>query len=215
MPVRLSRLSEAVRARGGAGRCPARGNTNDNAGPVGPARHAEAAPPEPRWDGPGDILALGVQDGRHRLGAVRAALAADAEGTLAGDMATLQRLLAHYGVWMGFEGRARRVRAGKFRWLPALVGPQGTVPGHDRGRGQGRVEYRLDLKRIAREAQRLTADATILLDGRPAAALDGLSIVFRQPGRPSGHPSCHPSGRPPGTAPAKGGALKPGAPPAR
>ena len=206
MPVRLSRLSAAIRAQGGAGCCPARAITNDNAGPLAEARHPDAAAPEPRWEGPGDILALGVQDGRHRLGAVRAALAADATGSLAGDMATLQRLLAHYGIWLGFEGRAKRVRAGKFRWLPALVGPQGTVPAHDRSRAQGRVEYRLDLKRIAREAQRLTADATILLDGRPAATLEGLSIAFC----PAARAPERARNRAPGRATA--GGLRPGAP---
>ena len=83
------------------------------------------------------------------------------------DMATLLRLLAHYGVWLGFEGRAESVRAGKLRRLPMAVG------------APGRVEYRLDLRRIARRAQQLSADGTILLDGRPAATLDGISIAFR------------------------------------
>lgn len=183
MPDRLSCLATAIRAQERPAR-PACAITNDNAGPAPRPRTPDAASFEvqwegPRWEGPGDILALGMQDGRHRLGAVRAALAEDVGGSLAGDTATLQRLLAYYGIWLGFEGRARRVRAGKFRWLPVLVGPQGELPGKDRARAAGRVEYRLDLKRIARQAQRLTADATILLDGRPAATLDGLSIVFR------------------------------------
>jgi hypothetical protein len=188
--------------------------------PVAGLGHDAAAAPEPRWEGPGDILALGVQDGRHRLGAVRAALAVDAAGSLAGnmttDMATLQRLLAHYGVWLGFEGRAQRVRAGKLRWLPALVGPHGTVPGHDRSRVEGWVEYRLDLKRIARGAQRLTADATILLDGRPAATIDGLSIAFRPTPKPADRPARGAPSRirprATGTAAKKAAALRPGAP---
>jgi hypothetical protein len=126
-----------------------------------------AEPPEPEWHGPGDILALGMQDGRHGLGAVRAASATEPMGDPGEDMATLLRLLAHYGMWLGFEGRPEPVKHGTLRRLPVMVG------------GQGRVEYRLDLRRIARDAQRLTADGTILLDGRPAAMLEGLSIAFR------------------------------------
>jgi hypothetical protein len=107
-----------------------------------------------------------MQDGRHGLGAVRAA-AGEITGDAATDMATLLRLLAHYGMWLGFEGRAESVKAGKMRRLPMEVG------------AQGRVEYRLDLRRITRRSQQLTADGTILLNGRPAATLDGLSIAFR------------------------------------
>ncbi len=126
-------------------------------------------------------------------------------------MITLQQLLAHYGVWMGFEGRPQRIRAGKLRWLPALVGPEGTVPGLDRN-GVARVEYRLDLKRIAREAQRLTADATILLNGRPAATLEDLSIAFRPVPKPAGRASARSQPRVARTASKKDAALRSGAP---
>jgi hypothetical protein len=126
-------------------------------------------------------------------------------------MATLQRLLVHYGVWLGFEGRLQRVRSGKLRWLPALVGPKGTVPGQDRN-GVARVEYRLDLKRIAREAQRLTADATILLDGRPAATLEGLSIAFRPAAKPAGRVPVRSPSREAGSTAKKAAALRSGAP---
>jgi hypothetical protein len=171
MPDRTFRLTGAAHEQDGA----AGGGINDNFGPLAGIRiepRAEplvpqAGAPEPEWQGPGAILALGMQDGLHGLGAVRAAAAAEVTGNPGDDMATLLRLLAHYGNWLGFEGRAEPVRRGTLRRLPVVVG------------GEGRVEYRLDLRRIARDAQRLTADGMILLDGRPAAMLEGLSIAFR------------------------------------
>ncbi|SHJ77716.1 hypothetical protein SAMN02745194_03331 [Roseomonas rosea] len=166
MPDRLSSLAAAIGAQNIPVTCPARhSGDNDNAGPAQGDVEA-SGPPEPTWEGPGAILALGVQNGRHGLGAVRATVG-EASGDAAADMATLLRLLTHYGMWMGFEGDAEPIRRGKLRQLPVEVG------------ARGRVEYRLDLRRIMRGSQRLIADGTILLNGRPSAMLDGLSVAFR------------------------------------
>ena len=178
MPDRLSRLAAMVGPHQAPARCcSAQTGTNDNLR-LSPAVES-FGPPEPCWAGPGAILALGVQDGRHGLGAVRAA-AGEATGDAATDMATLLRLLTHYGMWLGFEGEPKPLRTGKLRRMLVEVG------------ARGKVEYRLDLRRIARGAQRLTADGTILLDGRPAVTLDGFSIVFRPPGAASRRPRPQP-----------------------
>ncbi|MBP0493444.1 hypothetical protein [Roseomonas indoligenes] len=191
MPHRLLRLAEALRARQGAPRPASRAagqpvgrpggrfggrptsrfvvwEVNDNARPIeeGP----QVAAPDPKWPGPGTILSLSVQDGRHRLGAVRAAVQ-ETTGDPAADAAILMRLLEHYGAWMGFEGQVDPVRQGEMRRLPSAV------------RRAASVEYRMDLRQIGRDAQSLTADGTILVNGRPAAVLDDVSIVFR-PTRP-------------------------------
>ncbi|WP_338661705.1 hypothetical protein VQH23_15895 [Pararoseomonas sp. SCSIO 73927] len=188
MPDRLLRLAEAIRPRRAAphpagramGRPPGRaarppcpgGEVNDNGCfEEGPS----VAPPDPKWPGPGTILSLGTQDGRHRMGAVRAA-ARETTGDPGADAAILLRLLEHYGAWMGFEGQVDPVRPGEMRSLPAVR------------RGAASVEYRMDLRQIGRNAQSLTADGTILVDGRPAAVLDGVSIVFRRPTRPDPRP---------------------------
>lgn len=166
MPHRLSRLAEAVHNRRVALRRTRHG-VNDNA--AYDDGGLLAGFPEPRWRGPGTIVSLGTQDGRHRMGAVRAAAQATT-GDPAADVAVLLRLLEHYGAWMGFEGRVEPVRPGEMRRLPVPVESRPAC---------GSVEYRLDLLQIARKTQTLTADGTILLDGRPAAALDGVSITFR------------------------------------
>ena len=187
MPHRLLRLAEAIRTRqdalhptGRAVRRPAaRAATrraagrevNDNGFPED---SPFVAPPDPKWSGPGIILSLGTQDGRHRMGAVRAA-ARETSGDPAADAAILLRLLEHYGAWMGFEGQVDPVRPGEMRRLPAVR------------RAPASVEYRMDLRKISRNSQSLTADGTILVDGRPAAVLDGVSIVFRS-ARPDSRP---------------------------
>ncbi|MBP0446091.1 hypothetical protein J8J14_15055 [Roseomonas sp. SSH11] len=165
MPDRIFRLAAALRAE----RSPAVSRlldafANDNEGPSS-GNGADAGPPEPCWDGPGTILSLGTKDGRHGLGAMRALIGEDGDGTP--DMNALIRLLAHYGIWLGFEGAVEPIHGGRLRQLPVPVG------------GRGRVEYQLDVRRIVRSAQRLTADGTILLNGRPAAILEGFSIAFR------------------------------------
>ncbi|WP_424134276.1 hypothetical protein [Roseomonas chloroacetimidivorans] len=156
---------------------------NDNAGPSPAAINISyAEPPEPRWAGPGIILALGVRDGRHGLGAVRASVGPEmVTGDALADSCILIRLLEHYGAWMGFEGQPVSLQAGRFRRLPVPIGrPK-------------KVEYRIDLRRIGRRAQALAADGTILLDGRPAAMLEEFTIAFRShtpaptgPGRRAG-----------------------------
>ncbi|TPG47271.1 hypothetical protein EAH89_23485 [Roseomonas nepalensis] len=158
-----------------AWRMPVAVHANDNAGTTailsadGRLTISCAVAPEPLWEGPGAVIAMGVRDGRHGLGLVRAAGGDPQEVDSALDPSVLRRLLIHYGLWLGFDGEAETVAAGELRRLPVPVGRP------------GRVEYRLDLRRIGRRAQALTADGTILLDGRPAATVEGLSIAFRSP----------------------------------
>jgi hypothetical protein len=135
---------------------------NDNAGFADSMAH-DGDPLEPRWDGPGEIAALGTRDGRHELGLVRAIGAGEA-GL---DVAILSRLLAYYGRWLGFEGEATPMQAGRLRHLPTPVG------------GRRQVEYRLDLRRINRRAQILSADGTILMNGRQVVTLDDFAVSFR------------------------------------
>lgn len=150
-------------------------HANDNAGSTavlaadGRLTIACVAAPEPLWEGPGAVIGMGVRDGRHGLGMVRAAGGEPMEVDAALDPSVLRRLLVHYGLWLGFDGEAETLAAGELRRLPVPVGRP------------GRVEYRLDLRRIGRRAQALTADGTILLDGRPAATVEGLTIAFRSP----------------------------------
>jgi hypothetical protein len=135
---------------------------NDNAGFADGMAH-DGDPLEPRWDGPGEIAALGTRDGRHELGLVRAIGAGEA-GL---DVAILSRLLTYYGRWLGFEGEATPMQAGRLRHLPTPVG------------GLRQVEYRLDLRRINRRAQILSADGTILMNGRQVVTLDDFAVSFR------------------------------------
>ncbi|MFC7736227.1 hypothetical protein ACFQX4_10275 [Roseomonas sp. GCM10028921] len=169
MPDRLSSLVTAICAKEGVGVPQGIAGSNDNFLQMEETGHILAFPPEPCWGGPGAILTLSMQDGRHGLGAVRAVSAVDGTGGTAEDLEVVLRLLAHYGLWLGFQGRAEAVRPGRLRRMLVAVGET------------GRIEYRLDLRRIARGGQRLSADATILLDGRPVALLDNLCIVFRPP----------------------------------
>lgn len=148
-------------------------HANDNAGSAavfagsGHLAISCSLAPDPLWKGPGTIIGLGVRDGRHGLGLVRA-VGGEAESSDAAlDPEVLCRLLAHYGVWLGFDGEAETLDLGELRRLPVPVG----IP--------GRVEYRLDLRRIGRRAQVLTADGTILINGRPAATVESLSVGFR------------------------------------
>ncbi|MCR0984336.1 hotdog family protein [Roseomonas populi] len=168
MPHRLSRMAESLRARQLAK--PARNSVNDN---LASEACLMVAAPEPVWQGPGIVVSLGVQDGRHRMGAVRV-MAPDATDDPVAGTAVLLRLLEHYGAWMGFEGEAEPVHPGEVRPVPTVLG---AIPGE-----QASVEYRLDLRNIGRDSQQLTADGTILLDGRPVFLLDGVSIVFRRTG---------------------------------
>jgi len=142
---------------------------NDNASLNDSETNVDA--PEPCWEGPGDILALGTRDGRYALGLVRATGGAEA-GRAAGalDAVILFRLLAHYGAWLGFDGQVERVQPGRRRQVPVPVGPR------------TRVEYRLDLRRISRRSQTLAADGVILLNGFPAVTLDDFAITFQASG---------------------------------
>jgi len=180
---------------GGAGECPVPGFRWLQAR-ILTAPRDEPAAPEPLWGGPGAVLSLRATGGRHGIGSVRAA----GEGTRGDpldDVAILFRLLAHYGSWMGFEG------------LPE-PGPVGALPQRRAvAGGPGRVEYRLDLRRIRRTARTLLADGTVLLDGRPVAVVAGLSIAFRAAASPrraarTGMPFAGgvPATTPAGTAPA-------------
>ncbi|WP_043834776.1 hypothetical protein [Muricoccus aerilatus] len=158
-----------------AWRDPVAAHANDNSGSAtvfaagGRVSVSCSLAPNPLWQGPGAVIGMGVRDGRHGLGVVRA-VGGEAESSDAAlDPEVLCRLLVHYGVWLGFDGEAETLEMGELRRLPVPVG----VP--------GRVEYRLDLRRIGRRAQVLTADGTILINGRPAATVEGLSVAFRAP----------------------------------
>jgi len=158
---------------GGSFRCAAPGRTCRSAPAAGENLDGTSEPfaedaraPEPAWPGPGEVVALGMTDGRHRMGMVRAVAWMPGWDAPAGA-ATLLRLLAHYGLWMGFEGEVEAVGDGHVRTLPMAVGPA------------GRIEYRVEVRRILRCAQRLVADGTVLVNGHPAAVLEGLSIAFR------------------------------------
>ncbi|MFC0386276.1 hypothetical protein [Muricoccus vinaceus] len=150
-------------------------HANDNAGSTavlaadGELAISCALAPDPRWEGPGAVLATGVRDGRHGLGLVRVAGGEPTDGDVAVDPSILRRLLVHYGLWLGFDGEAETLAEGELRRLPMPVG------------AHGRVEYRLDLRRIGRRAQVLTADGTVLLNGRAVATVEGLSVAFRTP----------------------------------
>lgn len=150
-------------------------HANDNAGSTallaadGLLTVSCALAPDPLWEGPGSVIAIGVRDGRHGLGLIRATGGEPADADAALDLGVLLRLLVHYGLWLGFDGEAETLAEGELRRLPVPVG----IP--------GRVEYRLDLRRIGRRAQVLTADGTILFDNRPAVTVEGLSVAFRPP----------------------------------
>jgi len=133
----------------------------------------EAEAPEPQWAGPGVVVALGTTDGRYRLGTARAvSWGAGEDGPAAA--ATLARLLAHYGLWLGFGGEAAALHPGRLRHCP---GPAGEA---------GRVEYRVEVRGISRRAQRLTADGAVLMEGRAVTVVEGLSIAFRPAALPAG-----------------------------
>ena len=158
-----------------AWRHPVAAHANDNAGSTtllvadGLLTISCGLAPDPLWEGPGAVIGIGVRDGRHNLGLIRSA-GGEPGGSDAGlDPGVLRRLLVHYGLWLGFDGEAETLAQGELRRLPVPVG----IP--------GRVEYRLDLRRIGRRAQLLTADGTILVDGHPAATVEGLSVAFRSP----------------------------------